>query len=366
MKYIAYYLPQFHEIPENNEWWGNGFTEWTNVKNAKKLFQNHYQPRIPLNNNFYNLLNKETLEWQAALANKYNVYGFCFYHYWFKDSKKLLEKPAEILLDHPSIDMNYCFSWANEPWTRSWDGKSGEIIMEQDYGDKRDWKNHFDYLVPFFKDKRYIKIDGKPVFIIYKPDSSPKIEQMMNYWNQLCEIEGIQKIYFIRTLRSRKINGNDEIFSAAVEFEPAYTNYNLPLYERTIRKGYNLFCSNIKSNNKLKLMKYDYKKVTQKSLKKRPITSSKIKTIPGIFVNWDNTPRKGANGIVFKNFNLKNFENYLYEKSLIARDLYKSDMLFINAWNEWAEGTYLEPDDKYGFGYLETIKKVFKQVKDEE
>ena len=150
IKVVAFYLPQFHTIPENDEWWGKGFTEWVNVKKAKPIFKGHRQPRVPLNDNYYDLSQTETIRWQADLANKYGVYGFCFYHYWF-DGKLLLEKPAELLLEHKDIPLRFCFSWANEPWARTWDGKQHQILMPQSYGEKKDWQRHFDYLLPFLK-----------------------------------------------------------------------------------------------------------------------------------------------------------------------------------------------------------------------
>ena len=149
-KIIAFYLPQFHTIPENDSWWGKGFTDWINVKKARPLFHGHQQPKIPQGDNYYDLSSPETIRWQAQLANKYNIYGFCFYHYWF-NGKLLLEKPAEMLLRHPDIPLRFCFSWANEPWARTWDGKSHQILINQEYGNEDDWVKHFDYLLPFFQ-----------------------------------------------------------------------------------------------------------------------------------------------------------------------------------------------------------------------
>lgn len=361
LKYIAFYLPQFHQVIENDNWWGEGFTEWVNVQKAQKLSIDHYQPREPLNDNYYNLLETSTLSWQADLAKEYNIFGFCFYHYWFEGGKKLLEKPAELLLKNVQIRMNFCFSWANEPWTRSWDGKNGEIIMNQDYGEQTEWKQHFDYVLPFFLDERYIKIDHKPVFVIYKPDSFDKIEEMISYWNELAISNGFEGIYFVRTLRSRDFNGNDTVYSAAVEFEPAYTNYNLKFSERLKRKAFSSLPRLVKSNRFVNLP-YDYKKVVQNSLEKKPLRN--LKTIPGIFVNWDNTPRKNENGIYFSNFSLNTFSDYVYQKSLIAQQDYHSEYLFINAWNEWAEGTYLEPDKKYGYGYLEAVRNAYQLLQE--
>ena len=169
MKIIAFYLPQFHNIPENDEWWGNGFTEWTNVKKAKPIFEGHQQPKVPLNNNYYNLLDDNVKVWQADLAKKYGVYGFCYYHYWF-NGKMLLEKPMEQMLENKEVDIPFCISWANEPWTKAWVGDEKKMLIAQEYGQEEEWKEHFMYLLPFFKDERYIKKDGKPFFIFYRPD----------------------------------------------------------------------------------------------------------------------------------------------------------------------------------------------------
>ncbi|MCD7820315.1 MAG: glycoside hydrolase family 99-like domain-containing protein, partial [Lachnospiraceae bacterium] len=170
VKIIPFYLPQFHTIPENDKWWGKGFTEWTNVRKAVPLFEGHQQPKLPLGDHFYNLLDDETKIWQAELAKQYGIFGFCYYHYWFKNGKRLLEKPAEQMLKNKDIDLPFCFCWANENWSRNWDGGNHEIIMAQEYGGKREWEMHFQYLLPFFRDKRYITMNGKPLFIIYKPE----------------------------------------------------------------------------------------------------------------------------------------------------------------------------------------------------
>ncbi len=184
MKILAYYLPQFHEIEENNKWWGKGFTEWTNVKKGKKLFKTQNQPFVPLNNNYYNLLNKETVKWQTELAKKYGVYGFCYYHYWF-EGKKLLEKPVENLLKWKNIDQKFCFCWANHSWKKTWNGLN-EILMEQKYGNEDSWNKHFDYLLQFFKDERYIKIDNKPIFMIFKLKDIKDINEMLDFFNKKC------------------------------------------------------------------------------------------------------------------------------------------------------------------------------------
>ena len=195
MKTIAIYLPQFHEVEENNQWWGKGFTDWITVKNAQPLCAGHRQPRVPLGQNYYDLSNHDVMQWQAKLAKRYHISGFCFYHYWFKDGRKILEKPAENLLEWMDIDMPFCFSWANQTWARTWTNiqnsnawtgsdyeKSDEeegILLRQSYGGKKEWKEHFEYLLPFFKDDRYIQYDKKPIFLIYKPEYMYCLDNMM-------------------------------------------------------------------------------------------------------------------------------------------------------------------------------------------
>ena len=237
MKTIVMYLPQFHRTVENDEWWGNGFTEWTTVKNAKPIFDGQIQPREPLDDNYYNLLKKETMEWQASLAEKYKIHGFCFYHYWFKDGRRVLEKPAENLLKWKDINMKFSFCWANESWARTWsreifknswsnkfEKKSGtdkesDILLEQKYGREKDWREHFDYLINFFNDERYIRIEDKPIFNIYKPDQISCLDEMLEMWNKWAIEEGLKGIYII--LHNQLQIESDNV-SAYNIHEPAY------------------------------------------------------------------------------------------------------------------------------------------------
>ena len=186
MKIIAFYLPQFHNIPENDEWWGDGFTEWTNVKKAKPLYEGHMQPRVPLGGNYYNLLDDNVKIWQADLAKKYGVYGFCYYHYWF-NGKMLLEKPMEQMLANKEVDIPFCICWANEPWTKAWVGDERKLLIAQEYGQEEEWKQHFMYLLPFFKDERYITKNGKPLFVFYRPDIVPCMKEMIETWDKLAK-----------------------------------------------------------------------------------------------------------------------------------------------------------------------------------
>ena len=347
---IAFYLPQFHTIPENDKWWGKGFTEWINTKKAKSLFNNHYQPREPLNDNYYNLLDIETLNRQTSLAKKYGISGFCFYHYWFT-GKKLLEKPAEMLLENKTIDFPYCFSWANEPWTRAWDGSENEILIAQDYGNQYDWRSHFEYLLDFFKDKRYIKIDNKPVFVMYRTENFPLCDKMIELWDNLCKENGFDGIYFIETLNSFQEKSFCRNSEAVLEFEPMYTlAHKMPFSYHLWRRMKKI----LKLRFQPTFQSYDqvWKRIlTRKSRRKKT-------TFHGAFVDWDNSARKGKNSTIFLGSTPNKFYEYL--STLLRKE--RGRTMFINAWNEWAEGAYLEPDKKYGFGYLEAIKKALEDT----
>ncbi|WP_028403412.1 glycosyltransferase WbsX family protein [Ectobacillus panaciterrae] len=341
MKTIAFYLPQFHQIPENDKWWGEGFTEWTNTRKAMPLFPEHYQPREPYNDFYYDLTRPEVRKWQADIAKQHGIHGFCYYHYWFK-GKRLLERPFNEVLKSGQPDFPFCLSWANEPWTRSWDGLEHNVLMPQDYGGKEDWKEHFDYLIQAFQDKRYIRVDDKPLFIIYRPDHIPRCEEMLAYWNVLAKQNGLKGIFFVETLNSFSIP-NTKGFDASVEFEPMYTliHGNCSRLWKAIH-GYGVI---------------DYDKVWECILNRHPSQRHK-KVFPGAFVDWDNTPRKGANGGVFVGSTPEKFYRYLTMQIQRAKFVYKSEFLFINAWNEWAEGAYLEPDKRYNLQYLESVKKA--------
>jgi len=353
MKIIAFYLPQFHTIPENNAWWGEGFTEWTNTKNAIPLFKSHYQPREPLNDNYYNLLDSSTMEDQAKLATSYGIYGFCYYHYWF-NGKKLLEKPVEQMLFNPKIDIPFCLSWANEPWTRAWDGNLKETLMPQTYGSHDEWKEHFDYLKIYFSDPRYIKIDNQPVFLIYSTSSIPNVNEMIQLWDSLAKEIGFDGIYLIETLNGYQKRSYVHNANALVEFEPMYT---LTHHYPTIFKVWH------KLKQKLFLDKRSYDRVWRRILSRKMKQSSKP-IIPGAFVDWDNSARKKSRALVLHGATPDTFSLYLSKQIERAVTLFKSEFLFINAWNEWAEGTYLEPDKKHGYKYLEALQNalnLFKQ-----
>ena len=341
-KIFALYLPQYHAIAENDKWWGEGFTEWTNVKKARPLFKNHNQPRVPLNDNYYNLLDDKTFKWQTDIAKQYGIDGFCIYHYWF-NGKLLLEKPAENYLANKDLDFPFFFSWANEPWTRAWDGQKNNILIDQHYGGKEDIERHFDYLLPFFLDKRYYKINNKPIFVIYRANSISYFEEMVKTWNDLAIENGLKGVYFIESLSQFQNDKISASTNACFHFEPMWSNQN------NILDG---IIMQIKSIISLPI-KRPYKKSIKNITKKEKLSSTRF---AGFFVDWDNTPRREKDGFVHTNTSVEIFEKY-FEKLLIKMAKCDCPFVFINAWNEWGEGAYLEPDTKNNYGFLESIKR---------
>lgn len=343
-KIIAMYLPQFHSVPENDEWWGKGFTEWTAVKKAEQIVSGQYQPRIPLDGNYYDLLDKKTMKWQADLMDKYGIDGLCFYHYYFKDGRKILERPAENLLEWTDINMPFCFSWANETWARSWskltnvnfwsskfenNNNDNGVLLEQAYGGEQQWKNHFEYLLPFFRDERYIKIDDKPIFIFYRPQSIPCLVRMVEYWRELAIKAGLKGIYLIGTNIK-----NTGVLDAVMIQEPQNT---LATFEKKC-------CIDIND-------------VWNQSIISEGIKGEK--TFYCGFPGYDDTPRRGNGGIYLKGSTPEVFQKNM-EKLLAKSEYYENEFTFVNAWNEWGEGMYLEPDEKFGYGYLEAVKNAKK------
>lgn len=345
MKIVAYYLPQFHCIPENDEWWGKGFTEWVNVKKAKPLFEGHEQPKVPLNGNYYNLLDIDVMKWQTEIAKEHGVYGFCFYHYWF-DGKKLLEKPVENYLHDESIEYPYCICWANENWTNQWVSDNHHTLISQTYGDQEAWKEHFAYLLPFLKDKRYIKKDGKPLFVIYRPDLIPCLKEMLSSWNSLAKENGLNGICFACQRLDAMLDGlksDYSMFDYCIEYQPGIakklkankensykllrklkrqTVFFLEKYFHISLAGARQFSHQLSAD----VITYDYDAEWKDVIEQDPITD---RSIPGAFVNWDNTPRKNTRGTAMVGVTPAKFEYYLSKQIRHAKETYKQDMIFM-------------------------------------
>ena len=351
MKTIAFYLPQFHEIPENNDAWGNGFTEWVNVKKTKPLFLGHNQPRVPLHHKYYNLLDDGVMEWQIRLAKKAGIYGFCFYHYWF-GGRMVLEKPVEMLLENKKVDFHYCFAWANEPWTKTWHGAGGEreILIPQTYGGEAGWESHYVYFRRFFIDRRYIKEENKPVLLIYRLRNIPRFNEMIAYWNMRAMEDGFAGIFIVSMNVCREHVARSRWVNASVDFEPNRTKREMPeaAWIKTRRKGGWL-------KNRFAVRAIRYRTLNKKMLR---VVHEK-KHFRTVFVDFDDTPRRGLRGIVSRGSTPERFGNYL-RKTLVLSLKEGNAYVFINAWNEWGEGNYLEPDEKYGYKYLKQVRRALR------
>ncbi len=361
MKVICMYLPQYHTFPENDAWWGEGYTEWTAVKRGKPLFCGHIQPREPLSDRYYDLVKDgvETWKWQAELAKQYGVYGFCIYQYWFQ-GRQLMEKPMEILLQHPEIDLHYSICWANESWTRTWYGIEEEILMKQEYGEEADWRRHFEYLLPFFKDPRYIQIDGKPVLQIYRTFDIECLPKMLSCFRKWAVEEGFAGLYVVSGRTAGEQETRTETVDGYYYFEPGYTlKHDFGAWHQICYHG-SVFV-------KSRLNKIKKKKILERAIPARWILDkiaerdySEENAFPGLIPDWDNTPRRSYKGLVYTGTSPEQFERAL---GRIAEkiDRKKLNYVYINAWNEWGEGAMLEPDKVKQHKYLEAIRRVVMQ-----
>lgn len=367
-KIIANYLPQFHEIPENNTWWGKGYTDWVAVKKAKPMFSGHKQPRIPLGG-YYDLSQKEVLAKQAQQARNAGVYGFGIYHYWFSSELQLLQKPAEILLHNHDIDIAYLFIWDNSSWKRTWsnvrkgndwapafdkgDKKSHHqedsgMLAELIYGDEVAWEKHFQYLLPFFKDSRYIKIDGKPIFAFFQPDNCfGTIHKMCEYWNKRAVDEGFSGVCCIS-----KANYARKNLDFSFKYEPFSMDSTIGVWKARF--------ANFKNKIKPSLRLYSYDKEWE-----RIINSAKICKDTSLFygavVGFDDSPRRGNKARIILGQTPDKFERYMAELIRISSSQGK-EFIFLTAWNEWGEGAYLEPDTENGYSYLDALKHAVESV----
>jgi lipopolysaccharide biosynthesis protein len=350
MKLIAFHLPQFHPIPENDAWWGKGFTEWTNTAKAKPLFKGHYQPHIPADLGFYDLRLHEARVAQADLAQAYGIDAFCYYHYWFA-GKLLLEQPLDGLLRREEPHMPYMMCWANQTWSGIWHGAPNKILIEQTYPGLDDEKAHFAYLLPFFRDPRYLKIDGRPVFSVYRSPEIPNLKAWVALWQSMAQEHGLPGLYLIAVNQAVDAPAIDAGFQAVVE-------------QRFARPVRETFVARVerKSRQILGLPKlperHDFEGSFDEILRKDRYTEQ---CLPMVVPNWDNTPRSGSNGYVMINSTPEKWRRLLRRAISSTQGIPEDKrFIFIKSWNEWAEGNHLEPDRKYGLAYLEAIRDELK------
>ncbi len=361
IKPIAIYLPQFHPIPENDQWWGKGFTEWTNVTKAKPCFKGHYQPHLPADLGFYDLRLEEARLAQEAMAREYGIHGFCYYHYWF-NGKRMLHEPLNRKMQNSKEDLPFMLCWANENWTRTWDGLDKEVLLYQDYNDTDDIA-HMKYLCQtYFADFRYIRHEGKPVFMVYRPHLFKDIKKTIRVWRDVARQNGIGELH-IGYMQSWGVNDNpiDLGFDFASEFQPNFGN--VPLEKESLRGR---IINKIQNKLKLKTLKIETKPKDrifeyEDFVNKQKMIAYKNNVSPCITPMWDNSSRRKNNAIIFTNSTPEIYGSWL--QHIIKKYPWHKNAekyLFINAWNEWAEGNHLEPCQKWGKSYLEMTKSVLK------
>ena len=351
-RFIAFYLPQYYPIPENEKWYGKGFTEWTNVAKAKPLFKGHYQPHIPADLGFYDMRLPETIISQVRLANEYGVDGFCYWHYWFGNGRKLLAEPFERLLQNKDINIGFCLSWANGSWiANKWSDTAGkQTVMEQLYPGESDTIEHFYDVLPAFKDKRYITVNGSPVFAIHEPLKVPDVDRMIIRWNELARKEGFEKIHFVA--KDRYCTNKQQLIELGFD-----SIYDLNLLR--IHQDQSFFKkARMKIQRRLFHLPtvYKYKDAAEVML----VEGDKENNVmPVIAPNWDHSPRSGSREVMFSECDPKYFQKLVEKAIEYSRNKPEENrIIFIQSWNEWGEGNHLEPDLKYGLGYLEAIKRA--------
>lgn len=361
VKLIAFYLPQFYPIPENNAWWSKGFTEWTLTAGARALFHGHYQPHIPADLGFYDLRYHPVREAQAKLARAYGIYGFCYYHYWLM-GKMILEKPFLEVLHSGRPAFPFCLCWGNHNWTRRWDGLEDELLLKQDYSPEDDLL-HIKYLIPIFRDPRYIKIDGKPIFSIYLAQFLPNPEKTAQAWKSAVKEAGFPDLYLINIENSFQTHACrlEKGFDASIEFAPDLRSAGPVLFEKQrpdLMTRWDISKDAFIENNV-----YLYDTLARNMLAKNDVPYKRFR---GVCPSWDNTSRrmKIKNAYIFHGSTPAKYQEFLEKTIAYTYQHFQNEerLIFINAWNEWSEGCHLEPDQCFGVGYLEATLNALRNT----
>lgn len=350
---LAFYLPQYHPIPENDEWWGKGFTEWTNVGKAKPLYRGHYQPKVPADLGYYDLRLPEARQAQAEMAREYGIEGFCYWHYWFGNGKVLLEKPFAEVLSSGKPDFPFCLAWANHSWEDKLFNKGGsnKILIEQLYPGEEDIARHFNHVLPAFKDPRYIRVGNKPLFMIYSPNELPDATGFMAKWNELAKSNGLEGIHFVAHAYDEKEVGR--------YLRTGFDAVNVVRLFHFFRKDFSFM-----EKAFMKIMKYafgrgrvvSYKRASKYFVGEEEKSDS---CYPTLIPNWDHSPRSGRSGHILKDATPDLFYKHVRETFRTVEGKEEGrNIVFLKSWNEWAEGNYMEPDLKYGKGFLEALKEA--------
>jgi hypothetical protein len=366
---IAQYFPQLHPIKENDAWWGAGFTDWVNVKRGRPLFRGHHQPRVPLGGNYYDQSRESVVRAQVDLARDSGIYGFAHYHYWF-DGRQLLETPTNLFLGARDIDFKFCLAWANETWSRRWDGQDHFILIEQTHPpDKERWELHFRYLIKAWTDERSIRVDGKPMFLIYRPLRISQIGQMLDYWRTRALSYGLPGLYFVCMNQYQPPPPHVlRCFDAMMLFQPFVSMYRLIERQKPRWKKHLHGLRARLPERYGRPLRYwmeelggptvvDYDEVWREIVA-RPSDGGTV-TLPGAFVDWDNTARYRRRATLFSGATPDRFEFWMRRLlGAVSENREQERFIFVNAWNEWAEGAYLEPDERNGYLFLDALRKA--------
>lgn len=350
---LAFHLPQFHPIPENDEWWGAGFTEWRNVARARPLFRGHEQPHEPAELGQYDLRVPQARSAQAELARAHGIDAFCYYHYWFH-GRRVLERPFDEILASGEPDFPFCLCWANEPWTRSWDGRSGTVLLEQRYGPEDDVA-HADWLCRAFADRRYLRVDGKPLFLVYRASSLPEPRRTTDRWRERCRERGIGELHLARVdsfPEESAVAPADQGFDAAVEFQP---DWGTLVRHRWWLRLRSLLLPGRAVRIRRTIHAYDYSTIVDLMLRREPPGYPRY---PCVVPGWDNTPRRVDGAYMLVDRSPEEYARWLADAMRRAASVPGEPLVFVNAWNEWGEGCHLEPCARFGRAFLEATRAV--------
>ena len=352
LRLLAIYLPQFHAIPENDQWWGKGFTEWTNVAKAKPLFKNHYQPHIPADLGFYDLRLPETRIQQAELAREHGIHGFCYYHYWF-EGKQLLGRPFREVLDSGEPDFPFCLCWANDSWSRGWQGEAENVLIAQGYSEP-DHHQHARWLIRATDDRRYIRVHGRPLFLVYRPTHMSNPSRMTEIFREEFASANLPEPFLVGVASfKRDLDMREFGFDLTMNFMPDFFKLPLCTFDWYSKRRVLRNLKFATTNGQLRI--YDYAQAIDLMTQTPP----PFDHLPSVLVGWDNSPRRGEKSVVMVGNTPERFESHLRTTVEQVRDRHPEErIVFLNAWNEWAEGNHLEPDQRNGLTFLEAVKKV--------
>lgn len=356
---IAFYLPQYYPTPENNEWFGAGFTEWTNVGKTRPLYKGHYQPKVPADLGYYDLRLPEVREQQAALAREAGVAAFCYYHYWFGNGMQMLEKPLQEVVRLKQPDFPFCVCWANHTWyKKTWDSEQNVLnkvpLLKQDYPGEKDIDDHFYSLLPAFKDERYYKVDGRLLFVLYRIEDIPDVANYLNRWQELAAKEGLPGFYFLSYVddAARLSHSAHQLCEGTIVLNKAAIES--VGRNKSVRKASRFAREWLAKTMRVPLNVYPYAKVRQKLLS--PLFAQE-RIVPTLLPNWDNSPRRGTGALILDEATPEQFQMHCREVFDFVEKKH-SKLVFLKSWNEWGEGNYMEPCLKYGCGYLKALKSA--------